>query len=57
MSSEEESEFMQGKRKKGSKNTFLYKANVIKRSRVKFEPYKNWTGKEVVPRQPGKDCK
>lgn len=57
MSSEEESECMQGKHKKGSKNTFLYKANVIKRSRVKCGPYKNWTGKEVLARQPGKDCK
>ena len=54
-SSENDDAFMEGIRKKDTENTFLHKANVIKRSQV--EPQKNWIGKDVPARQPRDDCK
>lgn len=50
MCTEEVSEFIQRKRKKCYKHAFLYKTNVIKRSPVKFERYKNLTSKTTWKR-------
>lgn len=45
------------KRKKGVSNSDTYKANVIKKSKVKGLPHKNHSGKEVTERRTGLPCK
>lgn len=59
-SSEEESmsedEDVVPKKRKGVKNTQLYKHNVIKRAKVKGLSHVNHAKKYVTERKTGKDC-
>lgn len=45
------------KRKKGVSNSEFYNANIIKKSKVKGLPHKNYSGKEMTERQTGLPCK
>lgn len=45
------------KKRKGVIHAFKYKANVIKKARVKHVPYKNWKGNLVPGKTQGGDCK
>lgn len=57
MSLEEEAIVGQSKRKRGQRNEFMYKRNVIKKGRVKGIAYIDWKGNYQPGTSQGDDCK
>jgi len=56
-SSSESENYQDQKKKKGVRNTELYKHVVIKKAKVKGLLHENHAGKMIAPRKTGDSCK